>query len=282
MKDVKGKVAFITGAASGMGLGMARAFVDAGMKVMLSDIDAERLDKEVAALQAAGGDVAGVALDVTDRDAVFAAKDATLEKFGKVHVACANAGVGVTGALDKCDQKNWEWCIDVCLWGPIYCLQAFVPVIKQQQEGGHFLATSSMAGMASFRGMGPYNVAKFGVVTLIETLNEELKKYPDINASVLCPGAVATNIYDSTMHRQDRYGGASLGRDRERMAAALGVGLDPDVVGKQVLEAIIDAQPYIFTDPSMRRYIDERHRRLSAGYDWADNCKALRDAGATS
>jgi len=174
MQDVKGKVAFITGGASGMGLGMARAFGAAGMKVMLGDIEQEPLDRAVAELRGKGYEAAGVHVDVADRDSVFAAADATIKAFGKVHVLCNNAGIGVSGKSEKCAMENWRWVVDVNLWGVIYGLQAFVPLIESHGEGGHVMSTASMAGMVSFRYMGPYNATKFAVVTIMETMIGEL------------------------------------------------------------------------------------------------------------
>lgn len=275
MQDVKGKVAFITGGASGMGLGMARAFGAAGMKVMLGDIEQEPLDRAVAELRGKGYEAAGVRVDVADRDSVFAAADATIKAFGKVHVLCNNAGIGVSGKSEKCAMENWRWVMDVNLWGVIYGLQAFVPLIESHGEGGHVMSTASMAGMVSFRYMGPYNATKFAVVTIMETMMEEHRD-DNLGVSVLCPGVVATNIASGTRNRQDRYGGMREARDLEANEEMLGKGLDPDIVGEQVLEAILEGQPYIFTDPSMRKYIDKRFQRLSAGYDWADNCQALK------
>jgi NAD(P)-dependent dehydrogenase (short-subunit alcohol dehydrogenase family) len=278
MKDVKGKVAFITGGASGMGLGMARAFGAAGMKVMIGDIEQQALDIAVAGLKARGIDAAGVQVDVADRDSVFAAAKATIDTFGKVHILCNNAGIGVSGKSEKCSLESWQWVMDVNLWGVIYGLQAFMPLIESHGEGGHVMSTASMAGMVSFRYMGPYNATKFAVVTIMETMMEEHRD-DNIGVSVLCPGVVATNIASGTRNRQSRYGGPREARDLEANTEMLGKGLDPDIVGEQVLEAILEDQPYIFTDPGMRRFIDKRFERLSAGYDWAENCKALKKAG---
>jgi len=278
MKDVAGKVAFITGGASGMGLGMARAFGAAGMKVMIGDIEQEALDSAVAGLKERGIDAAGVKVDVADRDSVFAAADATIATFDKVHVLCNNAGIGVTGKSEKCAMENWQWVMDVNLWGVIYGLQAFMPLIESHGEGGHVMSTASMAGMVSFRYMGPYNATKFAVVTIMETMMEEHRE-DNIGVSVLCPGVVATNIASGTRNRQDKYGGAREARDLEANKEMLGKGLDPDIVGEEVLEAILEDQPYIFTDPDMRKFIIKRHERLLAGYDWSENSAALKKAG---
>ncbi|MEQ1888021.1 MAG: SDR family NAD(P)-dependent oxidoreductase [Alphaproteobacteria bacterium] len=276
MKDVKGKVAFITGAASGMGLGMARAFGAAGMKVMLSDIEDAALQEQVNDLKSRGYDVAGVQTDVTKVEALQNAAKKTIETFGKVHVLCNNAGIGVGGKSETCDLRNWQWCVDVNLWGVVYGLQAFVPLILSHGEEGHVVSTASMAGMYGVRNLGPYNAAKFAVVGIMETMMAE-NRGTKLGVSVLCPGAVATNIGNSTRNRQQEYGGAAApsAGGMDITSDMLAQGLHPDIVGKQVLEAILKNQPYIFTDPGMRRMVESRMRKIMAGYDWADTCDSL-------
>ncbi|MDO9460608.1 MAG: SDR family NAD(P)-dependent oxidoreductase [Alphaproteobacteria bacterium] len=275
MKDVKGKVAFITGGASGMGLGMARAFAEAGMKVMVADIEAEPAKRAAAELTGKGYEADWVQVDVTKLDAVQAAAKKTVERFGKVHVLCNNAGIGVFGHSETCDMRNWHWVVDVNLWGVVHGLQAFVPLILSHGEGGHVMSTASMAGMAGLRGAGPYNATKFAVVGIMETFAAEHRK-DNLSASVLCPGLVATNIATSTRNRQEEYGGASKPSDKGISAAELAKGLNPDAVGRQVLEAIQEDQFYIFTDPSLRHIVETRTKRILQGYDWAADCKALQ------
>ncbi|RLA44392.1 MAG: short-chain dehydrogenase [Gammaproteobacteria bacterium] len=275
MKDVAGKVAFITGAASGMGLGMARAFSAAGMKVMLGDIQKDPLDSAVAELKGQGREVEGVVVDVTDRDSVFAAADATIAAFGKVHVCVNNAGVGASGSAESTSEKNWRWTIDVNMWGVVWGLQAFMPLIESHGEGGHVVNTASMAGMFSFRDLSAYNASKYAVVAMSETAMAEHQK-DNIGVSVLCPGVVATNLGTSARNRGDDYGGAT-DKKSEQMMEMLKKGLNPDIVGEQVLEAIVDDQPYIFTDPGLRSLIQGRFDRILGGYDWADQCEALKN-----
>ena len=274
MREVEGKTAFISGGASGIGRGMARAFANAGMKVMIGDIEQAPMQALVFELRQAGADADCVRVDVTDRDAVMAAADATQARFGKVHVVCNNAGVLVDGRSEKVDMDNWNWVVDVNLWGVVYGFQAFIPRILAHGEGGHVVNTASMAGMVNFRGSGPYNATKFAVVALSETLMEEHKK-DNLGVSVLCPGAVNTKIAESGRNRQGRYGGTDDSVNAP-MAALLPDAIDPDIVGRQVLEAIRDDQPYIFTDPGLRRHIAERFRRIGLGFDWAESCEALK------
>lgn len=277
MKNPEGKVAFITGGASGMGLGMARAFAAAGMQVMIGDIEAEPAQRAVDELKAQGLDAACVQVDVRKFESVQAAADQTIQTFGKVHVVCNNAGVAVGGYSETCNLRNWQWVVDVNLWGVVYGLQAFVPRILEQDEGGHVVSTASMAGMVGLRGAGPYNATKFAVVGMMETFAADHRKH-NIDASVLCPGIVATNIGNSGRNRPQEYGGAVAPSDKDTTAEMLAQGLDPDIVGDLVLEAIRENQFYIFTDPSLRHLIETRCSRIIAGYDWAANCQSLQGA----
>ena len=277
MKDVEGKVAFITGGASGMGLGMARAFAKAGMKVMIGDIQAEPAQKAVDELKGQGLDAACVQVDVSRLESVQAAAQKTIKTFGKVHVISNNAGVAVGGYSETCNMRNWHWVVDVNLWGVVHGLQAFVPTILEQDEGGHVISTASMAGMVGLRGAGPYNATKFAVVGMMETFAADHRRH-NINASVLCPGIVATNIGDSGRNRPEEYGGVVQPSDKDRTAEMLAQGLNPDIVGDLVLEAMLDDQFYIFTDPSLKHLIETRCERIIAGYDWAANCKSLKGA----
>lgn len=277
MKDVEGKVAFITGGASGMGLGMARAFARAGMKVMIGDIQAEPAEKAAAELKGQGLDAACVQVDVSKLESVQAAAQKTLETFGKVHVLSNNAGVAVGGYSETCNMRNWNWVVDVNLWGVVHGLQAFVPKILEQDEGGHVISTASMAGMVGLRGAGPYNATKFAVVGMMETFAADHRRH-NIDASVLCPGIVATNIGDSGRNRPEEYGGVVRPSDKDRTSEMLAQGLNPDIVGDLVLEAMLADQFYIFTDPSLKHLIETRCERIIAGYDWAANCKSLKGA----
>jgi len=276
MENVQGKVAFITGGASGMGLGMARAFSAAGMKVMIGDIEQGPMDRAVAELNEAGGNAAGVKLDVTQLESVREAGIATVETFGKVHVICNNAGIGVGGQCESASMRNWKWVMDVNMWGVVHGLQTFVPLILSHGEGGHVVNTASMAGMFGLRDAGPYNASKFAVVGMSETMMIEHRK-DNLGVSVLCPGVVATNIATSGRNRADSYGGPVEPSEKDRSAEMISKGLDPDVVGRLVLEAIQQDQPYIFTDPSLRYLIERRTKYILQGYDWADQCDALKD-----
>ncbi len=283
MQDVAGKTAFITGGASGMGQGMARAFADAGMQVMLADIDAEALARAEAALKERGARVSSIVCDVTKEGSVFEAADATIDVFGKVHVLCNNAGVAAGGLFDELSQEDWDWVIAVNQLGIVYGIRAFLPKIKSHGEGGHIVTTSSMAGLVnSGAGWGPYNSTKYAAVALSEVLYSELKR-TNIGCSVLCPGAVATNIGDAARHRPPEYGRTArpvaVG-DGGNFDSLLSQGLDPDIVGRLVLEGIQEDQFYLFTDPRMQEWVERRLGRIRQGFAWSARSRTLVDSNS--
>lgn len=280
MLEPKGRVAFVTGAASGIGLGMVRAFADAGMSVMMADIEAAPLERAADALRRAGTTVASVVCDVSDRDAVFAAARSTLDAFGKVHVVCNNAGVTSGGLIEDCTVDDWNWVLGVNFLGVLHGCQAFVPLIKRQGEGGHVVNTSSMAGiLGGMPAWSPYNATKFAVVGLTEVLRQE-GRTGGFGASVLCPGGVNTNIFDAPRNRPARFGRQQSVVADNVSAEDIRRGLDPDIVGRLVLEAIRADRLYIFTDPRFRKQVERRHEKMLADFDWAAQSRALVESGA--
>ncbi len=282
MLDVDGKTAFITGAASGIGRGMANALGEAGMRIMLADIDRESLTQAETELKQRGVEVASVVVDVTKEESVFAAADATIDVFGKVHVLCNNAGVGAGGRFEELQQSDWDWVIGVNQLGVIYGIRAFLPRIRSHGEGGHIVTTSSMAGLVnSGVGWGPYNSTKYAVVGLSEVLYSELKG-TNIGCSVLCPGGVRTNIGKAGRNRPADYGSS----ERKPVLTADGKeidmtrGLDPDIVGQLVLEGIVEGQFYLFTDPRMEPAVERRFDRIRKGFAWSARSRALVDSNS--
>ena len=274
MREVEGKVAFITGAASGIGLGIARAFAEAGLKVMLADIEEDALHVALADLQGAGADVRGVVSDVSDRSAVHRAAGETLKAFGKVHILCNNAGVLASGQMESIPPREWEWVIGVNVMGMIYGVEAFLPLIKSHGEGGHIVNTSSATAMSSAPpGAGPYTATKSAILALSETLAGELAGTA-IGVSVLCPAFVRTRIGESARNRPSRFGKqtAESAADKERaeyLAALLQAGMDPVEVGRRVVTAIRDNDLYVFTHPEFRPLVAERFQNILAAYDKA-------------
>jgi NAD(P)-dependent dehydrogenase (short-subunit alcohol dehydrogenase family) len=274
MRDFKGKGAFVTGGASGIGLALGRAFAAEGMNVVLADIEQAALDKAVGALESAGAKVRGIVCDVSDRAAVERAAAAALTAFGKIHVVCNNAGVGGGGGrIGDIPPADWDWTIGVNLMGVLHGIDAFLPHMETHGEGGHIVNTASMAGMVNASLMGPYNATKFAVVSLSETLAAELAG-ATIGVSVLCPGWVDTRIVESARNRPARFGqgreASAAARARADMVAAmLRAGMGPDEVAARVLAAIRDNELYVFTHIGMRGLVEERFRRILAAYDKA-------------
>ncbi len=272
MRDLKGKTAFITGGASGLGLAMAHAFGEAGMNVMLADIEEAPLAKAVADLEERQIRAASVICDVADRKAVEAAASRTVATFGKVHLVCNNAGVGVGGPIGQAKPADWDWIVAVNLMGVVYGMEAFLPHVRAHGEGGCFINTASMAGLISPPGMEPYSATKYAVVAMSEGWMRQLAP-ENIHVAVLCPGFVKTRINQSGRARQAQYGGPTVS---EVVAdSAVESGIDPERVGRRVLEAVLADEPYIFTHPDMRGLVQARFAAIMAGFDAADASPAL-------
>ena len=273
MRDVAGKTAFITGGASGMGLAMARSFAKAGMKVVIADIEQAARDAAQAEFESSNAEFLVLPLDVTDRAAMKAAADATEERFGKVHVVCNNAGVAVGGPIDQMAYNDWDWVNKVNLDGVVNGIQTFTERMKAHGEGGHFVNTASMAGHISIPGLSVYTGTKFAVVGISETMRADLLAH-DIGVSVLCPGLVNTNIFDSGRNRPEDLPGASLtplvDPDAGDLSAQLEqmrhTALDPAVVGDMVLHAIRENEFYIFTHPELEAMTDARKDEMASAF----------------
>ncbi|MEQ9146506.1 MAG: SDR family NAD(P)-dependent oxidoreductase [Parvibaculaceae bacterium] len=283
MKNVEGRTAFVTGGGSGIGLSMARSFGRAGMNVVLADIDEGALETALADLHERQIKAVAVKCDVASRASVEQAAKEALAAFGKVHVVCNNAGVGVGGPIEELRPKDWDWIIDVNLKGVVYGTEVFTPIMRAQGEGGHFVNTASMAGMVSPPGMEPYNATKFAVVAMSEGWRGQLEPL-GIGVSVLCPGFVKTRIHESSRARQEEYGEAAPVDEGDLSGAAEFVlnGLDPDRVGERVLEAIREDELYIFTHPDMRPAVEARFAGIMAGFDKAEQSETLKGTGYSS
>lgn len=275
MYDVDGKTAVITGGASGMGLGMAWSFADAGMSLVLADIDEERLAGVVDSLKAAGHRAIGVRTDVRHESEIQALAQAALDEFGAVHVVSNNAGIGIGGNADEMSLDDWAWTIDVDLWSVVHGVRTFLPLLKEQGEG-HITATSSMAGLVCGPVLGAYHVAKHGVVALMDTVRIELKmaKSP-VRASVLCPGPINTDIvHSSARHRDDdataeMTEGAAKLEDRymTNLANTLAEGMDPGDVGDLMLDAIRNERFWVLTHPhEFMAQIERRVEQIKADH----------------
>ena len=286
MRDVAGKTAFITGGASGMGLAMARSFAAAGMKVVIADIEQAALDAVTREFEASNAQFLTVALDVTDREGFAAAADAAQERFGNVHVVCNNAGVALSGAIDKMTYKDWDWITSVNYDGVVNGIVTFVNRIKAHGEGGHFVNTASMAGHVALPGMSVYTATKYAVVGISETMRADLLAH-DIGVSVLCPGIVNTNIFDASRNRPEEYAGDDAAEallsdvPPEQRAARLdelrASALDPAIVGDMVLHAIREDEFYIFTHPEVEAMTDARKAEMVDAFESWREYRAERD-----
>ncbi len=261
MREVAGKVAFITGGASGIGLGMAKAFSAAGMKVVIADIRQDHLDE--AMTQLAPGDAHPIRLDVTDRDAVAEAADEAERVFGKVHVVCNNAGINLFNDIGSATYQDWDWVLGVNLGGVVNGVVTFVPRIKAHGEGGHVINTASMASFVSGPGAGIYTASKFAVRGLSEALRWSLVPH-GIGVSVLCPGLVKSQIFESDKIRPAHLSTDTTPADQELMSILPQVheaGMAPEEVGEKVLRAIRRNDFHIFTHPEfadeLRELFDE-------------------------
>src|SRR6202171_439349 len=219
MREFAGKTAFVTGGASGIGLALGRAFAEAGMKVMLADIETEALAAALKSLHNFGPAVRSVICDVADPLSVERAAKASFGAFGNVHVVCNNAGVAAGGGIDIISLDNWRWVLDVNLMGVLHGIRSFLPHIRKHGEGGHIVNTASMAGIYSGLGFSPYVASKFAVVGMSEGLATQLRPL-GIGVTVLCPGYVRTRIGESGRNRPERYG-ATQTPDRASPAGGL-------------------------------------------------------------
>jgi NAD(P)-dependent dehydrogenase (short-subunit alcohol dehydrogenase family) len=273
MKHLEGKTAFVTGAASGIGLGIATALAQAGVNVMLCDIEKDALDKAVASLKTTNANVAGVLADVSLKDNLQRAADETIAKFGKVHILVNNAGVGGGGDYGTWNDAGWNWVMGVNLWSVIWGIEIFGPLIEKHGEGGQIVSTASIAGMVALTNPS-YDVTKFGVVALSEDLRPKLAAR-GIGVSVLCPGVIRTNIVSSGRNIPDRFAGQiqtvpTEGPGTEVLKAvteAIASGIDPLYVGELVREAIEGDWPHIFTDLQFEPHIEARFATIKEGFD---------------
>ncbi len=262
MEDLGGKVAVITGAASGIGLAVARRCASEGMRVVLADVEEKALESAAAELTGAGHTVVHVVTDVSDGTAMEALAERTVAELGAVHVVHLNAGVAGGGPIWTLSEKDWAWVLGVNLWGVIHGVRVFVPRMIEQGEPGHVVTTASMAGLTSSPFMGSYNVSKHGVVTLSETLARELAMAGlPIGVSVLCPGWVNTGIGESGRNRPDSLrndGDALVDIGTGVLKPILEAGLSPEVVAQHVVDAVRGDRFYVLTHPTWKDMIRQR------------------------
>jgi NAD(P)-dependent dehydrogenase (short-subunit alcohol dehydrogenase family) len=272
MREFKGKVAVITGAASGIGLGLAQKFASEGMKVVLADYNETALNAAVDGIRARGADAIGVRTDVSLEEDVQALANRAVEVFGNVHVLCNNAGVCKGGLSWQSPIKDYEWVLGVNLYGVIFGIRAFMPILQKSEEG-HIVNTSSQSGITTTPYSAEYCASKHAVLALSEVLYKELLlSGSPIRVSVLCPAAVLTNIYDSDRNRPRRFH-ADPGMDRDAqlfvksaLTEEVQKGIPPAELAERVFDAIKNEQFYILPEPGKwRRLIDLRLEDIRLG-----------------
>lgn len=268
MKQFKNKVAVITGAASGIGYAIAAQCVKEGMKVVLSDIEAQTLAQAKQRLQAKGGQVIALQTDVSKAEDVEKLAQYTVKKFGGVHLLFNNAGVVPNGGSTvwKSQYADWEWVLGVNLWGVIHGLHTFVPIMLEQDTECHIVNTSSMAGLVSYEVLPTYHVSKHAIVALSEHLYHSLaQQQAKINASVLCPGWVKTNFLDSERNRPSNLNverpipSSSSKQKKEQTEASMEEeGITSEEIARMVFSGIREEKFYIITHPELKSMVRQR------------------------
>ncbi len=263
LTDLTGRVAVVTGGASGIGRALAEGLAREGARIVLADVDQEGMAEVAGGIRAGGGQALAVVTDVSDLGSVQALAARAWEAFGAVHVLCNNAGVVVQGGLEAATHRDWQWVLGVNLWGVIHGLEAFVPRLIAQGPPAHIVNTASMAGLVASRGLGVYNTSKYAVVGLSETLAKDLQPH-GIGVSVLCPMGVATRIRAAERNRPP-----ALRNDTPRAEHSLelmGRTLDPRVVAEMTLTAIRENRLYVIPHeeglPPLRRRFERLEQAI--------------------
>ena len=273
--EISGKTAIVTGAASGIGLGIATALAEAGANVVMADIEKDAVEQAAHRLSGTNKQVLPVRIDVTQEQSVIDALAEAERRFGKLHIACNNAGVPMHGTrLVDVPVADWAFVIGVNVWGVIHGIRHFVPAILKHGEAGHVVNTASVAATQNRRGtnQGPYSMSKYAVLSLSEALEHELEG-TNVGVTALCPGPIATNLAQGARHRPDHLGGP-------RAASGRGGGLGgapgadrhrPKLVGERVIDAIRSKTFYAFVSAVPADVIKARHRRIEAALEtrWA-------------
>lgn len=271
MRDLKDKVAVVTGGASGIGRGMCRAFAAEGAKVVIADVEGDRAEAVAQALRERGAEAIAVPCDVTQRSQVEALAVKAFAAFGTVNILCNNAGVGVQGKTHGFSEGDWDWVMTVNVKAIYYAISAFLPRMIDSGQPIHIQNTASEHGLGLPKlGRSPvYTASKHAVVGLSEVLRRENSK-TGLEVSILCPGIVRTDIYDSARNRDEARYGAGERISQEIGEQFMGDAMDPDVAGRIAVDGIRDGDFFIVTHPYIREFVETRYREASAALDKAD------------
>ncbi len=269
MDDFRGKVAFITGAASGIGLGLARAFAAEGMKVALADVRGDTLRQAVHGLTSRGARALAVELNVVDRTAWAAAADLVTRELGPVQVLCSNAGVNFVGLTQSATFEDWDFCLGVNVGGAVNAVRTFAPRLIERGAGGHIVITASVSGLFTNGGAGCYVTSKFALVGLAEALRADLAPF-GVGVSVLCPGPVKSDLFESTVAVRPQALAATGSVPvippgvRREDTPIFATALSGEEVAQQVLRGIRRNDLYILTHPEIRPMLEARATALLA------------------
>ncbi|WP_404710468.1 SDR family NAD(P)-dependent oxidoreductase [Sphingomonas sp. MMS24-J13] len=262
MQDLRNSTAFVTGGASGIGLGMVRAFLDSGMRVVVADVRPDHLDAAAEALDA-GDKCLFVELDVTDRAGMGRAADAAEEAFGPVHILCNNAGIGMLGDIRLVGYDDWDWCLGVNLGGVVNGIQTFLPRMLAHGRPAHIVNTSSIGAICPGPNGVPYLTAKAAVIALSDTLRADLAG-SNVGVTTLIPGPTATRIHEVAALRPERFARTGLKPIEDRLAAGpiFTGGIPPETVGTMVRDAIVAERPYVVTHGAFRPFVEAHFAQI--------------------
>ncbi len=267
MEDVRDKVAFVTGGASGIGFGIVKALLDAGAKVVIADLRPDHLEEAKRSLAAHDNRILALEVDVTDRAAMAGAADAVDAAFGRVDILVNNAGIGIEGPFSEASYADWDFGIGVNLGGVINGLMTFVPRIRGGGRGGHVVNTASLAGMVQMPSfMAIYATAKAGVIALTEAMRDDLAR-DGIGATVLCPGPVRSRIHELGHNRPARFAASdafTAAAEKLGKREVSDLWMEPEEVGRMVLRAILNDELYVVTHGEWRGAVQARHDRIMA------------------
>jgi NAD(P)-dependent dehydrogenase (short-subunit alcohol dehydrogenase family) len=270
MDNVGGKVAFITGGASGIGLGLAKVLVTAGAKVVIADVRQDHLDEAAAWFDQHGqtNSVLPIRLDVTDRTAYATAAERSLRAFGKMHILVNNAGMGISGSVKEARYDDWDWGLGVMIGGAINGIVTFLPHILSHREGGHIVNTCSMAALIPVKNFSIYGTAKMALIGLSECLRTDLAG-DNIGASAFCPGPVQSNIHESGKTRPEKYqrdSGLAAHEQQLQTRQINPLWMDPVECGERILRGILRNDLYIFTHPEFKEGVAEHFEATLAAF----------------
>lgn len=267
MDPFRERVAVVTGGGSGIGAALASAFAARGARIVLADLDASAMAKVEAELREAGADVLSVPTDVSKRASVEALAEAAMQRFGAVHLVCNNAGIATFGEIATAPHEDWEFTMGVNFWGVVHGVEAFVPRLVAQGQGGHVVNTASMAGLVGMRGLGIYCASKFAVVGLSEALHRELEPH-DIGVSVLCPMIVDTAISENSVRMRPAHLRPQAPPPKLPPAGSMQGGtVSAGSVAARVVAAIEGRRLYVLTHPEQREILRRRAARLERAFE---------------